>query len=674
MAPLAFGSVVTYTRPAIATDGEVYIAVWRDTRDGVNDATYGARIDANGHVLDPVGIRLLEGPGGGVVAFGDGRYLVVNGLLDFAIVDREANVVARGRIADELGSFVRVVFNGRDFVVFWGYNNVRVTTVGGDGHVGEIGTIVPATAETWLNGVATNGSRIVALYMRGVELHAALTSLTGAPVSDNVIAPSVSSYSPATIAGSNDGFVAAWVPLAGSGVVAARLDANGALAQEPTVVAAEASSPELVASGGAYRLFTVEGERGAKRVVGRSLGHDLSASAPLTVLERLPHTVDFLAAAAGPGGTLALADFGHEWMTVLDDGVWAVDGDVASEPQIVSRAAHTQLDPSVAVGEEGTFVTWSERGSIRSTYFPRAGTPSTFDVSASSATHSSVAAQGSTYLVAWQGADGPRVRLYRGAVAVGDSLNLGEGGYWPVAASDGRDFVVAWTWLPTREVRVARINTSGAVIATYAIPYANYNGIPEPALACDRGECLVVFRNQVATWTCPRILCVDLDERVMGVRLDSSLAPIDATPLVLSDRLSGVRLLAAAADDGAYAVSWVEDFRVNVRTIGRDGEASPAIDVAGERHALARQDGAWLLVRELGQELIVTRLRDGSLPYEFALVRDAQTRSAPALAKDGTDVLAVYERTTRGEAAGGVPRIHLAPIGPAEARRRAVRK
>lgn len=46
--------------PAIAWNGELFLVVWEDTRNGPTTSLYGARISANGKVLDPAGFRIAR--------------------------------------------------------------------------------------------------------------------------------------------------------------------------------------------------------------------------------------------------------------------------------------------------------------------------------------------------------------------------------------------------------------------------------------------------------------------------------------------------------------------------------------------------------------------------------------------------------------------------------------
>lgn len=95
------------TQPAVARGASTWLTVWTDTRNGNSDI-YGARVDDDGNVLDPLGIkiagaafdqddpRVARAPGGFVVAWTDRRVDGVSGDIFGAFVSDAGTVAQAG--------------------------------------------------------------------------------------------------------------------------------------------------------------------------------------------------------------------------------------------------------------------------------------------------------------------------------------------------------------------------------------------------------------------------------------------------------------------------------------------------------------------------------------------------------------------------------------------------
>jgi hypothetical protein len=60
----------------LATDGNEYLAVWTDSREGGEPSLYAARLRADGTVLDPLGIRIANNAHAGPVVWTGSKYLL----------------------------------------------------------------------------------------------------------------------------------------------------------------------------------------------------------------------------------------------------------------------------------------------------------------------------------------------------------------------------------------------------------------------------------------------------------------------------------------------------------------------------------------------------------------------------------------------------------------------
>jgi hypothetical protein len=342
-----------------------------------------------------------------------------------------------------------------------------------------------------------------------------------------------------------------------------------------------------------------------------------------------------VAAAYGPGGAFAVTNREQQSGSELWIGV-----ELAF--QTLAVAAHEQRRPAITLGRDGQMVV-STTGTQVSP---------------------GVAAVGSTYAVVNAG---PRVslQLVRGGAAVGASTTLDTNGRFPVIAASDGNFTVAWTH--GSEVRYARVSTAGVIMATGAIQNPTQSS-PIAGLACDGGECILAWHEATIRQTCPNFACIVVDERVKAIRFDDGLVIRDT--LVLTPEPSTQRgRVVAAAHDGTYAVAWREGLEVRAVTVDRTGAVETSIRVPGASPAIARHEESWLLVREVDEQLVARWL---PLSFERVLTpRDGQARRAPSLFSLGDRVLAVYERTTRNEPAGGVPRAYVTVIEPPAPRRRA---
>jgi len=106
--------------PAVAFDGTNYLVVWDDGRG----ATYGARVDRDGRILDGAGFRIHQGTRS-TVAFDGTNYLVVSEgsyeLIIGSLVSTDGTVLEPSEfsIAGELAFRPAVVFDGSNYLVAW---------------------------------------------------------------------------------------------------------------------------------------------------------------------------------------------------------------------------------------------------------------------------------------------------------------------------------------------------------------------------------------------------------------------------------------------------------------------------------------------------------------------------------------------------------------------------
>lgn len=404
-----------------------------------------------------------------------------------------------------------------------------------------------------------------------------------------------------------------------------------------------------------------------------TLAGDLTPGPASVVLEQRERWIDGVAAADG----LAIAHLQHRDQPAIESEIYTSTG------VLVTRAAAAERTPRIAVGD-GTLVVWEEDrggGNVqpRSQVYASTlrGAPFAVAPSTQSQTQMDVASQGDAFLVVWtESGGGVFGRIVRNGEPAGEVIAFSSGDFAsaPVVSSNGRDFVVAWIARHDFAYRIARVSIEGDVLDTITWKNVNWATGPSPfALACANGECLFAWRDTTTFQTCPRLLCIGVSHVLKAIRLGMQLEVLDATPLVLETNDEMHDIAIDAANDGSYAIAWAHLGRVTARVLGADGSLSAEITREGDHPALARQGSGWLLVREVEHELIGMRFDALAAGSDLTLFRDAQARLQPDVASDVPRVLLTYERTTRDEPAGGVPRAYVEAIDAPRPRRRAVR-
>lgn len=657
----------------LAGNGEQYLAVWSDEREPERAVLYATRLRRDGQPLDGTGLRLFDGYGDAAVAYGGGHWLVVHASLHYVLLDDGGAVVFRGRISEEFGGeTLSAFFNGREFLVFHGSNDVRVAAIGVEGNV----TMPPAVLASGPSGlvlydVARDGDRYVVLYGELGALQVVVTSATGTPIRSGAVAIPTDYVYGVSIASSDGELAIVYRDGRTRALVALRLDRNGDGLGDVRVISAAGNGPfDLTAYGDGFMVYFAEGEE-PPQLLRRFFSRDLVLGSATVALEQPGRGVFAIAAAGDATGTLAVAQLARRAQVSIESEIYSSSG------HLLTRAAPAQRKPRIA-GGNGTLVVWEEnRGGAP------AATPQTqiraafaggdaFTVSPSTAEQRdpATAAEGDAFLAVWNEGE----RLNGRILPNGDVLEI-SAVYATAAAvaSNGRDFVVAWIPHDDLAVHVARISTAGAILGRTVIGNLSWTTGPlAPAIACAGGECLVAWRNVVVRQTCPRIICYESEVFVQGVRLNGELQRIDASPLVLSGDEAVDDIVLAAAGDGSYAIAWEGNWTVTARTLARGGVLGARTTRLGRQPALARQDERWVVVRQQNEKLIAVRFSGQAAASDETLFDDTQSRFRPDAVADGSRVLLTYERTTRDEAAGGVPRVYVRSIEAPRLRMRAV--
>ena len=222
-----YAAVRDFTRSGahIATNGDGYLAVWTDSREGGEPSVYAARMRADGTVVDRLGLRIANGAHSGPVVWTGSKYLIAyqlepasrayvrtmtidgvfgepievgqhvrlgamatngaNVLLvlsnEAMMLDLEGNKLRSVTLAQpEVGySWARVAAAGSSYLVAAAFPNVIVQTVSTDGVAGAPRTLAQTEGVTRV-GLASDGERFLVVWPDG-DLYAQLVTSDGTP-------------------------------------------------------------------------------------------------------------------------------------------------------------------------------------------------------------------------------------------------------------------------------------------------------------------------------------------------------------------------------------------------------------------------------------------------------------------------------------------------------------
>ncbi len=674
--------------PDVVRFGNGWLAAWSDYRDAHGGGTYATRIGPAGEVLDPQGVRILDAFDTPSIACAPERCLVVGGSLRYAVVDADLKVLARGRIeSGPAFGEVRAIYNGRDFLVFWFAleapgRPVRAATIDVDGQVkGDPADLFAISADGDLRAAAFDGSRVLLAYAWGNQIRLAVLSATGTPIAESVLDPEIRYIREVSLVPAPGGFLAVWERWWEGQLNAVRIDRDGVLQGTPVTLATGANAASrLVADGDGYILYYFDHSMNGA-LVRRSLSIDLAPGPPEKVALPAGSASPQLAVAPGP---LAVVSVQLSGLRYFEFDVFAVGRATNDVPVAIAYSPSAQMTPSVAAGPDGRVVAWESRrggneepqSAVEAALIDRSGASRVITLSTTTAAFAlpRVAAAGDVFLVVWREIAGIVGQIVRDGAPVGPVIRIAENAGDAVVAGAGSHFVVAWTQALPTAIGLARVFPDGTVVRRPEIVPVISSSYPlVPALACASGECLLVYRTLIFGPTCPRACTID--SRLWGIRFDDMLVARDAEPFPVHGNSTPVQAVtAAAAGDGRYAVGWDAYGVVQMRVIDATGAVGPTFQRSGLRHTLARQGDSWVLIRDTGDPLHAAlrlyRFADDGTGIDYELRRDGQSRTEVEAAMDGASLVLAYERTTRYEAAGGVPRVYVEVI---EAPRRRVR-
>jgi len=520
--------------PAVASNGNSYLAAWRDERGGVA-AIYAARLDENGALLDRTGIRLTTGSPNG---FG-------------------------------IGYGVNVVFAGSTYSVFWNepllddtQESIHVARIDGDGNVVDPPRLLLKGARLSEGGVGSNGNHIVFVANRKAYVLDASAQI----ITDSIVLPIPQpNVTNANVASNGSGFLAVWAGQAFGGleIDAVELDANGRPIAPAQIVAAHASGvPMAIGSNGSDYLL-VYAANGVYQTVRITHGAQASAEPQaLTTPDGIPNESLLLWTGSNYVLLWTQAVIDKERQFLLAQRIDAKGQPIDTQAFPIAQEAPFGLAAFFGAATNGRtlqFAWMSEPAATPSSPYPefdmhamnvnandlRLAAETNISVSARQQFAPDIAFSGRNYLAVWREDDG----VYASRITTDGHALDGRGIRLSTAASsplrvvfDGAHYVVGFEVYASgvTSLLLTRIDPdSGAVLDDNGVPIAT--GTCDFGLATNGATTLVVFDDCKTQ----QLQALRVNELARPVGVPVAISPSNVTALAPSIAWSGSEWLVA---------------------------------------------------------------------------------------------------------------------------------
>jgi hypothetical protein len=561
--------------PAIAFDGTNYLVVWTDGRSGSSDI-YGSRVAADGQVLDPDGFVISTAVSAQLnpsVAFGDTAYLVT--WTDWR--DGNANIYA-----------ARVALDGTVIDA----SGIAVC----DSAAGQEYPAVSSDGSDWL--VVWHDSR-----SGQADIYGARVAVDGSVLDPGgiVVSASITDELNADITFNGTNYLVVWDDEPGAtsrDVYAARLTPVGTVLDSAGIAVCTVANQQELASassdGSNYMVTWIDFRGGG---TWDAYGARVDAAGNVIDVGGLPICTD-----PSQQYALDLAFNGTNWLVAWHDSrngpkdIYgtrvATDGsgvDPAAFP--ISTAAAHQSQPELAFDGGNYLAVWHEWRSatgydIRGVRIAPDGTvldPGGILISARATgeLYPAVAFDGTNYLVVWQDERSGSYDIYATRIDIdGNVLNApgiaisatADQQEYPALAFDGTNYLV--TWQDNRngfytDIYGARVTVSGTVLdpAGVAVSDANRNQ-GQPAVGFDGTNYLVVWQDARNVYN-----------DIYGTRVTTGGTVLDSTGIQISGASLAQEYPALAFDGTNYVVTWQDKrasshYDIYLSRVGTDGSVT----------------------------------------------------------------------------------------------------
>jgi phosphoribosylformylglycinamidine (FGAM) synthase PurS component len=600
--------------PSVASDGTNYLVVWQDWRGGGYDI-YGSRVSQDGAVLDPEGILISTAAGTKKkpsVIFGGTNYLVVwedhrNGYypeIYGARVSQSGEVLDPEGIAISTGAFWHEVpcvsYDGTNWLIVWsdarsGYN-IYGARVSQDGVVLDPEGIAISTGASWqgLPCVSHDGTNYLVVWQDYrndyyPEIYGARVSQDGVVLDPEGIAISTGAFWHEVPCVSHDGinYLVVWQDWRGGeyDIYGSRVSQDGEVLDPegiPISTAIEKQGYPSVVFDGANWFVVWEDYRYqyhydicATRVGQNGVVLDPEGILISTAAHWQEHS--FVAF----DGTNYLVVW-QDWRSCADDDIYGVrvsqDGTVLDPEGIpISTAVYWQECPSVAFNGTNYLVVWEDRRDGDwwncDIYGARVSQDGVVldpeGIAISTATENQgwplIASDGTNWFVAWTDARSYEYDVYGARVSQGGVVLDPEG--IPIStaafgqshsslAFDGTNYLVVWQDYRStafRDIYGARVGQDGTVLDPSGMPIATTGAYDResPTVAFDGTNYLVVWEKVYGL--------MDEHSDIYGVRVNQDGVVLDPSDIPISTAAGVQRYSSVAYDDTNYIVVWQDD-------------------------------------------------------------------------------------------------------------------
>ncbi|HXI12013.1 MAG TPA: hypothetical protein VNM92_05135 [Thermoanaerobaculia bacterium] len=701
---------------AIASDGENYLVVWADHRRGPHwSDIYGARVSADGTVLDPIGIPIGTARGLETipaVSWSGSNYVVV---WSSAEAPPYSNIAARrvgrdGTLLEAVPTvfpevsrypFFLTAGSSSGNVLVTNSNSVRSLIIDSDLN------IVREANHGRVVAVASDGERFVVLALRTnpapninhADLYATLLDSHGRFLREELLSRRASGVK---VASDGASYLVSFSELSPGGSTRTRIvgfDGEARLVRDLFELFSEVTS--MTWTGSEYLLtlrsyFPLATQPLLALRVGRS-GEPIDAE-PFVLRQPMPWW-KFALASAG-GRALLVTQSGQTSSVPSDITATVVDGTRTGPTTTVSRSAPVQTDAVVASSRTQYAVAWIERRSdrevnLRGSIFDRSGkiVAENFIIAPTLTFRAALAlgSDGESFIAVWSENGKIRSRRFaaNGQLMLAEPVELGSGSSSaPAVAWNGSTFLVAWT-RGLSSPHAVRLSADGTLLDHAPLLLARarsfYTGI---MIASDGRDFLVVWNERDPP--CNNI-CISSERLgIFGTRVHRDGAVLDPQSFEI-DRARAVPALAFAGSE--YLVAWNSSQGVYARRLFPDGRprdlsgiplapgGTSAVTltsagnqfVAGISRAATdeTEEVTGIGIRSTTSVPVIELLFRFVAPKLSSIISsELSTQLEPRLSAIGSSIVAVYSRPS--VEAKGVKRAFLRPIR--ESHRRAARR